>query len=170
MTVHVEDPPLLTGDVQLTVPLPPVTEAMTVYVWRRVALQSENVPPFVPTHDQIQGPLPVTIVAVPLLHKLVAGATVTVVPLLLPQMPLTGTVPTLAEQLAVVPPLLPAHFHDHGPVPETVDGLPVAQRLVVGILLDGTALLAPQAPLTRIGPVIGPERTGQAQPDSFLVM
>ena len=38
----------------------------------------------------------------------------------------------LAEQLAVVPPFVPVQLQFHGPVPDTVVGVPVEQRLVVG--------------------------------------
>jgi hypothetical protein len=37
-----------------------------------------------------------------------------------------------AEQLAVVPPLLPAHDQVQGPVPETDEAAPTEQRFVVG--------------------------------------
>ena len=50
----------------------------------------EVVPPFVPAHVQVQGPLPETADAVPVLQKLTLGATVKVPPLLLPHAPLTG--------------------------------------------------------------------------------
>jgi hypothetical protein len=38
-----------------------------------------------------------------------------------------------ALQDAVVPPFDPLHDHVHGPVPDTVLAVPVAQRLAVGV-------------------------------------
>lgn len=74
---------------QLTVPLPPVTLALTVYVWM-LALQVDVVPPLLPLHVQLHGPVPVTAVAVPVVQKLVVGTIVYVPLLLIPQVPLIG--------------------------------------------------------------------------------
>src|ERR1700693_2734799 len=52
-----------------------------------------------------------------------------------------------ASQLAVVPPLLPAQLHVHGPVPLTGETAPVPQSPVVGLLLSIAPLDAPQLPL-----------------------
>ena len=51
----------------------------------------------------------------------------------------------------MLPPLLPPQLHDHGPVPNTVDAVPVVQRLVVGA--DDTVVLLgePQMPDTGVG-------------------
>jgi hypothetical protein len=40
--------------------------------------------------------------------------------------------PTGAEHDAVVPPLLPAHVHVHGPVPSTADGAPALHNVNEG--------------------------------------
>jgi len=55
-----------------------------------------------------------------------------------------------AEQDAVVPPLDPVQVHDHGPVPVTLKGEPVLQRLVVGAEFCAVPLAAPQPPLTTV--------------------
>lgn len=57
----------------------------------------------------------------------------------------------LAEQDAVVPPLAPVQVQAHGPVPETDDAVPIAQRFAVGA--DGTVVpfALPHTPLTGVG-------------------
>ncbi len=55
---------------------------------------------------------------------------------------------TEALQLAVVPPFVPAQLHVQGPVPETVDGVPVEQRFVVGADDTVVPFEDPQAPFT----------------------
>lgn len=55
-----------------------------------LAAQLALLPPFLPAQLQVHGPLPLTPLAVPVLHKLVVGAVVKVLPLALPQTPLTG--------------------------------------------------------------------------------
>ena len=77
----------MTGLVQETVPLPPVTVAVIVKV-SMFAEQLAVVPPFDPAQLQFQGPLPVTADAVPVVQRLDDGAMVTVVPLAMPQEPL----------------------------------------------------------------------------------
>ena len=52
-----------------------------------MAEQVAVVPPFVPAHDQLHVPLPVTEEAVPLVQRLLFGAMVKVAPLLVPQTP-----------------------------------------------------------------------------------
>ena len=56
-----------------------------------------------------------------------------------------------AEHCAVLPPLLSAHIHDHGPVPPTADAVPALQRSVVGAELTATPLEEPHEPLTLDG-------------------
>jgi hypothetical protein len=94
-----------------------------------VAEQFAAEPPFTPWHVQDHGPVPVTVVEVPELHRFVVGAEVKVPPLLLPHAPFTSS--TLAEQFAVLPPLIPAQVQTHKPDPllATVEGKPVLQRL-----------------------------------------
>jgi hypothetical protein len=55
---------------------------------------------------------------------------------------------SFAEQAAVAPPLLPLQLHAHGPLPVTVDGLPVVQRPAVGEVVRATPLALPQMPVT----------------------
>jgi hypothetical protein len=56
-----------------------------------------------------------------------------------------------AEQLAVTPPSLPAQDHAQGPLPETGEGVPVLQRLVVGALVNFVPFDPPQLPLVTGG-------------------
>jgi len=111
------------------------------------AEQLAVVPPFNPPQDQVQGPEPLTVDAVPALHKLVVGALESVVPFEVPHDPFTRR---FAEHDAVVPPPLPAQLHDHGPLPVTVEALPARQRLVVGALVKLALLDVPQAPYTGV--------------------
>ena len=48
------------------------------------------VPPPVPAHDHVHGPLPDTVLAVPAVQRLLVGALATVVPFTEPQVPLTA--------------------------------------------------------------------------------
>src|SRR6516225_2072976 len=54
------------------------------------ALHESFVPPRLPLHVQFQGPVPVTVVAVPAVQRLVVGAVVTATPFAGPQDPLTA--------------------------------------------------------------------------------
>lgn len=85
---------------------------------------------------------------------MVVGAVVTLTPFAEPQTPLIGGgggAVFEAEQLAVVPPLLPVQDQAHGPVPVTVCAVPVWQRLVVGIVATVVPFAAPQVPLIGVG-------------------
>ena len=108
------------------------------------------VPPLLPAQFQRHGPLPVIVDAVPALQRLVVGALVRVAPFEEPHVPFTPCVEATfsAEQVAVVPPLLPAQLHDQGPLPLTVDAVPVVQRLAVGALVRVAPFEEPHAPLT----------------------
>lgn len=53
-----------------------------------------------------------------------------------------------AEQLAFVPPPVPLQNQFHGPVPVTVEEVPLLQRPVVGIVYMFALLFAPHAPST----------------------
>jgi hypothetical protein len=132
-------------DTPLAVPQVPVTGTVET-----VALQDAVVPPFAPVHDQVHGPVPATVVAVPAVQRPVVGVEVTAVPLVVPQEPLVNTRDLGAVQLAVVPPLIPVHDHVHGPVPATVVAVPVVQRPVVGVESTATPLAVPQAPLAGV--------------------
>ena len=113
------------------------------------------VPPLLPAHDQLQGPVPATDELVPVLQRLVVGFDATVVPFDEPHMPFTGGGATVfwAEQLAFVPPLLPAQLHDHGPAPLMVEAVPILQRLVVGTEASVRLFDDPHRPLTGGGAV-----------------
>ena len=52
-----------------------------------------------------------------------------------------------AEQVAVVPPLLPTQLQFQGPLPATVDAEPPLQRLLVGALARLAPFEEPHAPL-----------------------
>jgi hypothetical protein len=86
---------------------------------------------------------------------LAVGALAKVAPFEAPHTPFTGVAEAVfsAEQVAVVPPLLPAQFHDQGPLPLTADVVPAVQRLAVGVLARVAPFEEPQAPLTAAGGV-----------------
>jgi len=107
------------------------------------AEQFAVIPPPEPTHDQLHGPVPVIDDAAPLVHKLVNGTAVKPAPLAEPQTPLTGG---SAEQLAVVPPLLPTQVQFQGPVPVTAVAVPELQNPVVGAEANDWLLEEPQEP------------------------
>ena len=98
-----------------------------------MAEQLAWLPPFIPAQVQTQEPDPllVTEEAVPGLQRFVAGAVMKVWLLAEPQAPFNST---LAEQLAVEPPLIPAQVQTQEPEPlfATVEALPGLQRLDVG--------------------------------------
>ena len=125
----------------LAVPHEPFTAATE-------AEQLAVVPPLLPAQDQFHGPLPVTVEAVPIVQSPVLGAVLTAVPLAVPQEPFTAEEATEAEQLAVVPPLLPAQDQFHGPLPVTVETVPVVQSPVVGLVLTALPLAVPHEPFT----------------------
>ena len=137
-------------------PLPPVDPVEPVEPleadWRG-AEHDAVVPPLAPAQLQFQGPLPVTADAVPALQRFVVGAVLVAAPFALPHTPFTGCAASCAEQVAVVPPLLPAHVHVQGPLPVTADAVPELQRLAVGALVKLPPLDDPQTPLTGVGSV-----------------
>src|SRR6185437_12163762 len=147
-------PPLLPEQLQLQGPLPemfeavPVEQRLVVGVLLRLCPFDEPqapltatafsgaehcaaVPPFVLAQLQLQGPLPEIIELLPALQKPVVGAVLTATPLAVPHAPL---IIAGARQTAIVPPLLPIQFHDHGPLPFTFEAVPALQRLAVGVL------------------------------------
>jgi hypothetical protein len=93
-------------------------------------------------------PSSVTGVGAPALQRFVVGWLLNVWPFDEPQTPLTPVACNEAEHCAVVPPLLPEQLHDHGPVPETPEAVPVLHKLAVGLLLRLSPFDDPQAPLT----------------------
>lgn len=111
-------------------------------------LQFAVLPPPEPTQVQDQGPEPFTAEAVPCPQRLLLGADGVLPPLAAPQAPLMMVV-TLAEQLAVEPPLLPVQVQDQGPDPLTEDALPALQRFAGGgALAIDVPLAEPQTPST----------------------
>ena len=116
-------------------------------LWRD-AEHEAVVPPLLPAQFQRHGPLPVTVDAVPAAQRFAVGAVLTDAPFEEPHVPFTGGRRSGAEQVAVVPLPLPAQLHDHGPLPLTVDAVPVLQRLAVGALVRSAPFEEPHAPLT----------------------
>lgn len=102
-------------------------------------------PLLLPAHVHVQGPVPETDDAVPVVHKLVVGALVRLAPLDEPHTPFTTAT---AEHWALVPLLLPAHVQIQGPVPTTEDAAPEVHKLVVGALVRLAPLDEPHAPFT----------------------
>ena len=113
-----------------------------------MAEQPETVPPLAPVQLQLQGPVPVIVVAIPVEHKFAAGMIENVPPLLDPQVPFTiwGVI-ELAEQLEVVPPYAPVQFQFHGPVPVVVVAVPAEHKFAIGTTANVPPLLEPQVPL-----------------------
>jgi hypothetical protein len=105
----------------------------------------------------VWGALLVTALAVPAVHKPLIGALVAPEPLAEPQAPLTAaglepdSTPEAEAQLAFVPPLLPEQNQFQSvPKPPTTEGVPEAQRLVVGALVTAAPLAEPQTPFTAV--------------------
>ncbi len=70
------------------------------------------------------------------------------------QIPGTGGGGGLALQFAVEPPLYPLHDHVHGPVPDTVLGVPTVQSPVTGAVGRVWLFDDPQTPGTGVGGTI----------------
>ena len=133
------------------------------------AIQVVVVPPLEPAQVHNHGPVPWTVVEVPVEHRLIVGVEEAVVPFADPQAPLTGeggvTTVLFAEQVAVVPLLEPAQDQVKGPVPLTDEVEPVVQRLVVGAVETVVPFADPQAPLIGVEEVpIGAEHTAFTPP------
>jgi hypothetical protein len=107
------------------------------------------VPVPLPAQLQFQGPVPVTVEGVPALHRLPAGATVVITPFAGPHCPFTGAAG--AEQLADVPPPIPAQFQFHGPLPVTVEGVPALHSPPEGAASAVTPFADPHAPFACTG-------------------
>jgi hypothetical protein len=124
-------------------------------VGARLAVQLATLPPFIPVHVQYQGPDPIKPEAVPLVQKLVAGATENTPLLLVPHKPLVCEADDRLKlvQPSSVPPLLPKQLQFHGPLPVTLPAEPVVQRFVVGAAATVCPLLLPQEPLTGVAAV-----------------
>src|SRR5258708_7950119 len=101
-------------DDETAVALSPVGVEGAVVSEETVALaeQLAVVPPFVPVQNQVHGPVPVTVVAVPAEQRFMAGAVATVVPFALPHAPFTTALATENVTVAL-PEVFPAvswHF------------------------------------------------------------
>src|SRR5258708_37426121 len=97
-----------------------------------------------------QGPVPVTVVAVPAVQRLVVGTVVTATPFAGPHWPLVGGLLLLrgSEQCAVV--RAPTQLHVHGPVPVTPALLLALQSPVGGLTLVATPFAGPHSPFTAL--------------------
>jgi len=111
------------------------------------AEQDAVLPPDDPLQLHPQGPLPVTVEAVPRPQRFVAGAVLTAAPFAEPQEPLTVCCDRTAEQDAVAPPCDPWQLHAQGPLPVTVEGLPAPQRFTAGAAFVTSPFAEPHEPL-----------------------
>lgn len=92
---------------------------------RSGAEQVAFVPPLTPVQDQFHVLLEfVTDVGFPAEQRLATGLVAVLTPFAVPHTPLMER---LAAQLAVIPPLVPAHVQFHGPVPLTAEAEPAEQ-------------------------------------------
>ena len=124
-----------------TLPPPPAEE--------RGAEQVAVEPPLDPAQLQLHGPLPLTPEAEPVVHSPLVGAVLVMTPFAGPHWPLTGAEASGAEQVAVVPPLLPTQVQVQAPLPVvTVVAVPALQRLVVGAVVTATFAAVPHEPFT----------------------
>jgi hypothetical protein len=137
-----------TGPLPPLLPVAPIAPVLPVEA--SLSEQVAVLPPLLPAQLHDHGPLPLTAEAVPAVQRFAVGLALTVAPFEEPQAPLTGVAEAtfVAEQVAVLPPLLPAQLHDHGPLPLTVDAAPAVQRFAVGAVLSLPPFEEPQAPLT----------------------
>jgi hypothetical protein len=109
------------------------------------AWQLALLPPLLPAQVQLHDPVPVTDEAVPAEHSPVVGAKITGTLLASPHTPFTRSG---ALQLALLPPLLPAHLQFHGPAPVTDEAMPAVHSPVVGAEVTPTPLAEPHTPET----------------------
>jgi hypothetical protein len=96
--------------------------------------QESSVPPYCPEQDQVQGPEPETVEAIPRVQRLVVGIEERFCPSEVPQTPLIGVFDLLAEQLAVAPPLEPGQVQlveepSSGKSGEEGDDVPIVQKV-----------------------------------------
>jgi hypothetical protein len=73
-----------------------------------------------------------------------------------------------AEQLAVVPPSMPAQVQVHGPLPLTALGVPAVHRLV-GVRVRTAPLSLPQTPFTGVAITLKLAITVQSAVIAFVV-
>jgi hypothetical protein len=89
---------------------------------------------------------------VPEEQRFVVGAVVTETPFAEPQNPLTSEAADCSGALheELVPPLVPSHIQDQGPLPVTDVAVPAEQRFVLGAPVTETPFAEPQTPLTGV--------------------
>jgi hypothetical protein len=131
--------------VLFAVPQLPLTAVVDI-----VAEHDTVVPPLIPVQLHVQGPVPDTVPASPAAQRFVVGIAVRAVPFDVPHEPFVGTVETVAEHEAEVPPFVPSHVQAHGPEPVTAEAFPEVQKLVVGAAVSADALDVPHAPFTGV--------------------
>ena len=74
-----------------------------------------------------------------------------------------------AEQFAVLPPCRPAQVHENGPVPLTELALPLLHKPVSGAVSHAVWVAGPQAPLTGVRTITGPDVGTKVPPDKVGV-
>jgi hypothetical protein len=130
--------------------------------------QEAVLPPLDPMQFQLHGPAPVMAEGVPALQRPVDGALVAVAPLAGPHTPLVpaGGGVLLAEQIALLPPLVPAQIQPQGPVPLMAEAVPVEHRPVVGAVATVVPFAGPHTPLvaTAAGVVFAAEHEALLPP------
>ena len=67
-----------------------------------------------------------------------------------PVAPVLPVEASLSEHDAVLPPVLPTQVHAHGPLPLTLEAVPVLQRFAVGAVLTVPPFALPHAPFTGV--------------------
>jgi hypothetical protein len=116
----------------------------------RFAEQLAFAPPLLPPQLQLHGPLPVTEPVAPVEHRFAEGMLEVFAPLALPHKPLTTIDCKGAEQLALVPPLLPVQLQFHGPLPVTEPVAPAEHRFTDGAPDALTPLALPHDPFMAV--------------------
>jgi hypothetical protein len=113
------------------------------------ATQLTALPPFVPEQLHVQGPLPLTALAIPAEQSPLRGIVSVVTPCAEPHSPTTGGGGIKgAVQLTVMPPFWPRQPQFHGPEPLTLVATPAEQSPSVGSAIIAAPLAEPQLPFT----------------------
>ena len=139
----------------------PFLEPQTPAIGTAPVAQESVVPLFTPMQVQDQGPEPETVEAFPELQRLVKGIEERLAPSEEPQSPLTGSPPV--AQVSSVPPFVPEQLQSQGPLPVTLDAVPVVQRLIVGCSVKFCPSEEPQTPLTGV-PFLEAEQEAESPP------
>src|SRR5271155_2180260 len=104
-----------------------------------LAEQLTVLPPFDPAQLQLHGPEPFTADAVPAVHRLVAGVTLVVAPLVHPHAPLTAKALLLLDVVAVLLPDAPGGAVAAVVVPPLAAGGGVVGAVVAGGMIAAAA-------------------------------